>query len=47
VVTNQSGVARGFFKIRDVHKIHLFIQKELKKNFVKIDAFDEKDHFST
>lgn len=39
VVTNQSGVARGFFKIRDVYKIHLFIQKELKKNFVKIDAF--------
>ena len=30
VVTNQSGVARGFFKIKDVKKIHSFIQKKLK-----------------
>jgi len=39
VITNQSGVARGFFKIRDVKKIHSFIQKKLKLNNVKIDAF--------
>ena len=39
VVTNQSGVARGFFKIKDVKKIHSFIQKKLKLNSVKIDAF--------
>jgi D-glycero-D-manno-heptose 1,7-bisphosphate phosphatase len=39
IVTNQSGVARGFFKIKDVKKIHFFIQKILKNNNTKIDAF--------
>jgi D-glycero-D-manno-heptose 1,7-bisphosphate phosphatase len=39
VVTNQSGVARGFFTIKDVKKIHSYIQKKLKKNDAKIDAF--------
>jgi D-glycero-D-manno-heptose 1,7-bisphosphate phosphatase len=39
VVTNQSGVARGFFKIKDVKKIHSYIQKKLKENDAKIDAF--------
>ena len=41
IVTNQSGVARGFFKIKDVQKIHFFIQKKIKnheKNF-KINLF--------
>ena len=39
VVTNQSGVARGFFTIKDVKKIHFFIQKKLKENEAKIDKF--------
>jgi D-glycero-D-manno-heptose 1,7-bisphosphate phosphatase len=39
VVTNQSGVARGFFTIKDVYKIHSYIQKKLKENGAKIDAF--------
>ena len=39
VVTNQSGIARGFFTIKDVRKIHSYIQKKLKKNGAKIDAF--------
>lgn len=39
VVSNQSGVARGFFKIKDVKIIHAFIQKKLKDNNTKIDAF--------
>lgn len=39
VVTNQSGVARGFFTIKDVKKIHSYIQKKLKKKDAKIDAF--------
>jgi len=39
VVTNQSGVARGFFTIKDVKTIHSYIQKRLKENDAKIDAF--------
>ena len=39
VVTNQSGVARGFFRIKDVKKIHIYIQKKLRENDAKIDAF--------
>lgn len=39
VVTNQSGVARGFFTIKDVKTIHSYIQKTLKKNDAKVDAF--------
>jgi D-glycero-D-manno-heptose 1,7-bisphosphate phosphatase len=39
VVTNQSGVARGFFKIKDVKKIHFYIQKKLEEKGAKIDAF--------
>ena len=39
VVTNQSGVARGYFKIKDVKKIHFFIKKKLKENKTKIDKF--------
>ena len=39
VVTNQSGVARGFFKIKDVKRIHSFIQKKLKENEAKINKF--------
>ena len=39
VVTNQSGVARGFFTIKDVKKIHSYIQKKLKEKGAKIDAF--------
>lgn len=39
VVTNQSGVARGFFTIKDVKKIHFYIQKKLKEKGSKIDAF--------
>jgi len=39
VVTNQSGVARGFFRIKDVKTIHSYIQKKLKENEAKIDKF--------
>ena len=39
VVSNQSGVARGFFTIKDVKKIHFYIQKKLNENDAKIDAF--------
>ena len=39
VVTNQSGVARGYFKIKDVENLHLFMQKKLKVINAKIDKF--------
>jgi D-glycero-D-manno-heptose 1,7-bisphosphate phosphatase len=39
VVTNQSGVARGYFKISNIYKIHNHIQKELKKISTSIDQF--------
>ena len=39
VVTNQSGVARGFFSIKDVKLIHSYIQKKLRKHKAKIDKF--------
>ena len=39
VVSNQSGIARGYFKYRDVQKLHKYIQDHLKKINSKIDAF--------
>ena len=37
IVSNQSGVARGYFKITDVYKIHKYLQSILKKRGTKID----------
>lgn len=39
IVSNQSGIARGFFTVKDVKKIHSYIQKKLKENNAKIDKF--------
>ena len=39
VVSNQSGVARNYFKYKDVILLHKYIQNELKKFGTKIDAF--------
>jgi D-glycero-D-manno-heptose 1,7-bisphosphate phosphatase len=36
VVTNQSGIARGFFSLKDMNILHKFIQVELKKFQTKI-----------
>lgn len=39
VITNQSGIARGLFKIKDVEEIHSYIRKKLKENGAIIDKF--------
>lgn len=39
VVTNQSGVGRGFFSEEDVKKLHVFINSELRKHNAWVDKF--------
>ncbi len=39
VVSNQSGIARGFYTPNDVHVLHDHIQRELRKHDALIDAF--------
>ncbi|WP_312647419.1 D-glycero-alpha-D-manno-heptose-1,7-bisphosphate 7-phosphatase [Aminipila sp.] len=39
VVTNQAGIARGYYTEEDMHKLHAHINKELKKIGAHIDAF--------
>lgn len=37
IVSNQSGIARGYFKISDVYKVHRYLQNILKKNNTRLD----------
>lgn len=39
VVTNQSGVARGYFSIDDVNRLHQVLQQQLVDQGAHIDAF--------
>lgn len=45
VVTNQSGVARGFYNEEDVIKLHLYINEQLKEYGIKIDGFYYCPHY--
>ena len=38
IVSNQSGIGRGYYKEADLKKLHSWIQLELKKD-AKIDKF--------
>ena len=39
IISNQSGVARGYFSEQDVHKLHKWINLQLSKYKIKIDDF--------
>lgn len=39
VVTNQAGVARGYYTEEDVKKLHAYMNQELEKNGAAVDAF--------
>src|SRR5665213_3147379 len=45
VVTNQSGVARGYFSETRVKKVHQMLQRMLKAQGAKIDAFFYCPHY--
>jgi D-glycero-D-manno-heptose 1,7-bisphosphate phosphatase len=47
VVTNQSGVARGFYSLDDVAALHRYIQGELAKAGARIDGFYRCPHHPT
>lgn len=39
VVTNQSGIARGYYTVADMEKLHRYIQQELQPYGAKIEKF--------
>lgn len=47
VVTNQSGVARGYFTLAEVDALHRHIQNELEQSGTRIDAFYVCPHHPT
>ena len=44
VVTNQSGVARGYYREADVTSLHAWINQQLAKQGARIDAFYHCPH---
>lgn len=44
VVTNQSGVARGYYSEDDVHRLHAFMGQDLARVGAHIDAFRHCPH---
>lgn len=37
IITNQSGIGRGYFREKDLRKLHQWLFRELKKRKIKID----------
>lgn len=46
VITNQAGIARGYYDETDMNNLHTMINKELKKHGAKIDGFYHCPHHS-
>jgi D-glycero-D-manno-heptose 1,7-bisphosphate phosphatase len=44
VVTNQAGVARGYYGEEDVHKLHAWMNAELARHGAHVDAFEYCPH---
>ena len=44
VVTNQAGVARGYYEESDVEKLHAWISAELARERAHVDAFEYCPH---
>ena len=40
VITNQSGVARGFYQEADIHRLHDWMAEQLVAHDARIDAFE-------
>ncbi|MCD7974445.1 MAG: HAD family hydrolase [Phascolarctobacterium sp.] len=45
VVTNQSGIARGYYTVEDMEKVHVYMQQELEKCGGCIDRFYYCPHY--
>lgn len=46
VISNQSGIGRGYYSIKDVSKLHNWVQDELKLRGCHIDQFYISPYFS-
>ena len=44
VVTNQAGVAHGYYSEEAVHDLHFWMQRELQRHGAHIDAFEYCPH---
>lgn len=44
IITNQSGIGRGYYTAQDVEKLHAWVQEELKPLGAHIDGFFFCDH---
>lgn len=45
IISNQSGIARGYFTVEDVERLHAFIEKKAEEAGFKIFAFYYCPHF--